>query len=138
MKCIWNPIYATRQYLYKGKFLHGDKPQRTGVCNYCRAVLGEINVQTNRLCKATHMNHEFYDDTNPEAHRIECCASCHTKYHKGVPPDRRCINCGCTNEDTQDNGYPHWYRMKGLDNEFKCRLCYEKERKRLKHLNKKV
>jgi hypothetical protein len=69
-----------RRIVFEDKRLYLDTAPRTGVCNWCRAVVGEINVQVGILCKRTNMHHLIYDKSNPAAHAIEICVSCHSRH----------------------------------------------------------
>ena len=57
---------------------------RTGVCNSCRSVLGEVDAQTGKFCrkKGYDIHHELYDFSDPVAHTLELCPVCHGKYDK--------------------------------------------------------
>lgn len=74
-------IWSEQRIVFKGKERHLDRNPRIGVCNLCRAVRGEINCQTDRLCIKTHMHHEAYHEDDILRETIECCQSCHTKRH---------------------------------------------------------
>jgi hypothetical protein len=68
---------------YKGKvrYLIIGPPPRTGVCNWCRAVKGQINALTGKFCRLTHMAHiSYYHDDDPLKDTIELCESCHHRY----------------------------------------------------------
>ncbi len=81
---IHNKIYNTRRLKFKGKLVFLDATPRVGVCNFCRAVVGEINAQFGKLCKQTQLNHEMYDEPNPLAHTVELCVPCNCKWHIAV------------------------------------------------------
>jgi hypothetical protein len=76
---IYNPINNKRLLTFKGKLIYVSHAPRIGVCNWCRAVVGEINAQIGRICKKTDIHHESYDEKDPLAHTIEGCAHCHGK-----------------------------------------------------------
>lgn len=87
---------SARHITYKGKRRRVPEPPRIGVCNWCRAVAGEINTQRNILCDVTHVNHEEYHDEDPLKDAIELCVPCHRKYHIELiwsTKDRECIAC---------------------------------------------
>lgn len=67
----------TKRMKFKNRIVFLRRPLRIGVCNLCRAVLGEINTQLDKKCNATHIHHEAYDDNNPIKFTIEVCQSCH-------------------------------------------------------------
>lgn len=69
--------YVKRRVKFRGRFIFADHILRTGVCNWCRGVLGEINAQTNKLIKRTALHHEEYDTKDPFRHTIELCDQCH-------------------------------------------------------------
>jgi len=69
--------YSQRMICFKGKHRMLKTKPRIGVCNFCRAVRGEIDCQTDRLVKKTGMHHEEYDPLNPGAHVLEACNKCH-------------------------------------------------------------
>jgi len=72
-----NPKYKERriEFTPTGKrILLRDTP-RTGTCLMCRATKG-ID------CKKTTLHHTKYDVTNPLAHTVELCASCHIWLHR--------------------------------------------------------
>ncbi len=50
---------------------------RIGVCNYCTAVINEVNAQNGKVVYKTESHHEEYDDIDPLAHTIEACPECH-------------------------------------------------------------
>jgi hypothetical protein len=82
----WRPLWDKRRFLFKDKPAYappGSIP-RIGVCNWCRAVIGEINAQIGKLCKMTSIAHMAYHDDNPLKDTLELCAYCHTKYDSAV------------------------------------------------------
>lgn len=74
-----NPIFQARRITFQNKRISLDSDIRVDVCNWCRAVKGQINAQNGRLVKTTHMHHEQYDENMPAAHTIEICEYCHPK-----------------------------------------------------------
>ena len=73
------------QINYKGRRVWNKNPaRRIGVCNFCTAVLGEINAQMDKLCNRTSLAHVSYHDDNPFKDTIELCNSCHSKYDDTV------------------------------------------------------
>jgi hypothetical protein len=87
---IWNPITSRinnrRRVGFKGKQIYVDKVPRTGVCSWCGAVrvVGEQQIDAlggtiTAICKKTDLHHVMYDDSNPLAHTVELCTSCHNK-----------------------------------------------------------
>jgi hypothetical protein len=87
--CYWKYVADTKKVLFKGRQLRVKESPRTGVCNWCRAVVGEINTQIDMLCKATHMNHLAYHADNPLKETIENCIFCHNRYHKEERQSRK-------------------------------------------------
>lgn len=69
----WNE----RRMIFKDEIVFLKEPPRIGVCNLCRGVRGEINTQTGKLYKTTHIHHEEYDESDPTKHTIEACRRCH-------------------------------------------------------------
>jgi hypothetical protein len=57
------------------------KDPRNGVCNFCRAVRGEVNGQIGIVYKRSHLHHETYNENDPFAHTIESCPACHHRIH---------------------------------------------------------
>ena len=55
---------------FKGKRITLDAPPRTGKCNQC-GFEGQ-----------TVIHHEKYDPSDPMAHTVEMCISCHSKIHR--------------------------------------------------------
>ena len=55
---------------FKGKTLVIDHNPRTGKCSKC-----------DRTDMLTNMHHTRYDESNPVAHTIELCVSCHATLH---------------------------------------------------------
>jgi hypothetical protein len=137
LKLVAHPKHNPCRFEYKYKRLHSSIPQKSGVCNFCRAVVGQVNVQTDKLCQRTNMAHFEYDDNNPEAHRLELCIPCHAKYDRAVPEDRKCYDCDSNTTVKGKDGRVKWYKVKGLglENEFRCNTCYVKERGRNKKNN---
>jgi hypothetical protein len=78
---------------YKGQGVVLDKEPRTGVCNLCRAVMGEVNAQRDkRYQRGHHMHHDQYDDNDVLAYTMEVCPSCHRKldnYKRGLHKEPR-------------------------------------------------
>src|SRR6266508_3040587 len=50
--------YNSRIITFRNKSIFVKKSPRIGVCNWCRAVVGEVNAQTSKKCKKTAMHHE--------------------------------------------------------------------------------
>jgi len=80
-KFIKNPKYHPRLFWFVDKQVIADEVPRVGVCSLCRAVLGEINAQTGRLCKQTHIHHWSYHTDDPLRDTLEVCNRCHTLSH---------------------------------------------------------
>ena len=55
---------------YKGKTIKLDFEPRNAICSIC-----------NKVDEHTHLHHTQYDDSDPLAHTIEVCASCHRNLH---------------------------------------------------------
>lgn len=72
--------YNITLFNYKHKPVKTQIIPRVGVCNFCRAIVGEINVQIDKLCKRTSVAHMSYHDDNPLKDTIELCVSCHRKF----------------------------------------------------------
>ena len=78
----WRPILDVKRFFFKGKTIHAPNTPRIGVCNFCRAVVGEINTQTNKLCKRTNLAHMAYHDDNPLKDTLELCVVCHSRHDR--------------------------------------------------------
>lgn len=63
-----------RRIKFKDKIIVLDEAPRIGVCNVCRAVVPFD-------CKATHMNHHEYYESDPRKGALETCPACHKRYH---------------------------------------------------------
>lgn len=72
-------LYSEKYLAFKDQNKRLTMTSRTGICNFCRAVVGQINAQTEKLCKRAEMHHELYDEKNPSSHILELCKSCHAK-----------------------------------------------------------
>src|SRR6266540_3713354 len=59
---IIDPIRSPLRITFKDKRIRLKDTPRIGVCNFCRAVKDQINTQTGKLCKRTHIHHEQYHD----------------------------------------------------------------------------
>jgi len=70
-----NPEHNLSKIRFKGKRVQLDHNPRTGICSKCGKTVesGEI--------KRTAMHHKEYDESNPLAHTVELCVSCHTRLH---------------------------------------------------------
>ena len=66
-----------RSMTFRGITINLQEDPRTGVCNGCRAVIGEINAQNGKRYRIMHRHHEIYDDNDPMAYTIEYCPMCH-------------------------------------------------------------
>lgn len=80
----WHPITNKLRIRFLSKQLYIEQNPKIGVCNWCRAVKGQINTQLDKLCKQTHMNHESYHENNILKDTIEVCSSCHRRYHENM------------------------------------------------------
>jgi hypothetical protein len=70
----------TNTISYKGQTVILEEDPRIGVCNLCRAVMGEVDAQRGKVYKRRHhRHHEEYDDNDVLAHTIEACAACHRR-----------------------------------------------------------
>src|SRR5688500_19005588 len=58
-------IHNLRRFRFKNKRIHADIEPRIGVCNLCRAIVGQVNAQTGKLCKRSFRAHIEYHDDNP-------------------------------------------------------------------------
>ena len=73
---------------FRGKTITLQEDPRCGVCNGCRAVLGQIDAQTGKFYygyyqgKGFDLHHEFYDWHDVMAYTIELRRVCHGKYNK--------------------------------------------------------
>jgi hypothetical protein len=88
MKYVINPklrpLWDNRFY-FKGKTKYASKRPRIGVCNFCRAVVGQINAQMdNKLCKRTNLAHLAYHEDDPLKDTLEACVSCHCIYDNSI------------------------------------------------------
>jgi hypothetical protein len=81
----FNQKYNDRKILFKNRTVFVEKPPRIGVCNLCRAVTGQINGQSGKICRMTNMHHEEYHDENPLKDAIEACVRCHRYQDKNYP-----------------------------------------------------
>jgi len=133
----WNPIahakYNPRRLTYKGKVVMLKEERRIGVCNLCRAIVGEIDAQVGMPCQRTNMHHLEYHDDNVLEDTIELCMRCHQVTKNGFysrkmdMTGRICIWCLLTFEES---GERRWYsKAKGLQSILKegeviCRKCY--------------
>lgn len=121
--------------VFQGRQICVPSVPRTGVCNWCRAVIGQINAQTGKICKTTQMHHEAYDPRNPVSFAVEICASCHATQtckliHESImAEDRYCIMCG-SNKTYQgkSNQIFRWYWDAALKG-WKCDKCYKRKRR---------
>lgn len=77
----WHPIKHKERIVFRDKQKQIKENPRVGVCNWCRAVKGEINAQTDKKCNRTHMNHESYHEDNLLEDTLEVCIPCHRRYH---------------------------------------------------------
>jgi len=80
----WNPIYASRKIVFKGKAILLKHTAKRGICSICNKGIGDeyINKEKKRAkIRRTSMHHVEYIDDNPLAYTIELCNSCHTKEH---------------------------------------------------------
>ena len=68
----YHPLNSKNRFMFKDKEIWIGFNPRTGICNWCRAVVG-ID------CKKTELHHELYDESNTLANTIELCTSCHKK-----------------------------------------------------------
>src|SRR5215212_3837313 len=80
----YDEIIHTRQWTpyrlrFKGERIYVNRQPRIGVCNWCRAVIGQINAQSGKLCRLTQMHHEQYYKEDPLKDTIELCVICHNR-----------------------------------------------------------
>jgi len=96
-----HPKNNERRMKFVSKVVTLEKNPRIGVCNFCRAIIGEIDAQTSMICRLTGMHHEYYVSGNPLKGTIEACNRCHAKITKtgDVVTDafRKCWKCGRSN-----------------------------------------
>jgi hypothetical protein len=71
-KEFWGP----RRVSFKGKRVQLNFIPRKGVCEWCHKTISRGEIKT------THIHHIEYDPTDPMAHTVEVCQSCHTTFHK--------------------------------------------------------
>jgi hypothetical protein len=73
----------TNQINFLGACVYVGINPKIGVCNGCRAVLGEVDTQTGKLCrkKGFDIHHELYDFNNVLAYTLELCPTCHGRYN---------------------------------------------------------
>lgn len=120
---------TARRIKFKGKGVYVDTPPRIGICNFCRAVVDEINTQTGKLCNGTDMAHIQYHQDDPLKDTIELCDRCHRILDIGIPEDRECYRCGSKSTYIDKKGTRRWYRPKSDSNQFMCEQCYRKYKK---------
>jgi hypothetical protein len=60
------------QITYKGNTVVLDEDPRTGICNFCRCVMGEVDAQRDKVFQREHnIHHEEYHDDDPLKDAIE-------------------------------------------------------------------
>lgn len=72
----------TNQIWFKGRIVQLDHDPKTGVCNRCRYVVGEVHSVTSKVYNVNHMHHESYDPLNVLADTMELCPVCHGEVHR--------------------------------------------------------
>jgi hypothetical protein len=124
-KCHMKYVDNIRRFTFRDKQLKAIKRPHNGICAFCGAKKGDIYSKTGQPVK-THIAHIQYHDDAPLEDTIELCGSCHIKYDKGIPPDRKC--CMCKGSKTYHNhaGYPYWRKSTSKDGGFLCSKCYNK------------
>jgi hypothetical protein len=78
----WHPITRKRKLNFKGKQIYIGINPRKGQCSECGKRIGDLYINKWGVVdtiKTTHMHHIEYDETDPLAHTIELCSSCHVK-----------------------------------------------------------
>jgi hypothetical protein len=78
----YRSVYGKKRIQFKSERRITNTLPRTGICSKCGAITG-IN------CERTSLHHEKYDPTDPLAHTIELCNSCHTKTFVYIQPRNR-------------------------------------------------
>lgn len=69
----------SRRITFKGRRIVLPRSPRVGVCNFCRAVKGEIDSQRDISCDKTEMHHTAYHNDDPLRDAIEICTTCHVQ-----------------------------------------------------------
>jgi ribosomal protein S27AE len=128
----WKHIKYESQFNFRGKSHVSEQPIRIGVCNWCRAVKGQINAQCNKICNRTHRHHESYHEDDLLKDSIEICNKCHNIPSRvGKIRDmssRICQSCKSSKSQPRiRGGRPHWYRGSSED-QFLCMKCYTRIR----------
>jgi hypothetical protein len=70
----WKPTTVKRRINFKGRFKYIKKILRIGQCSRCHRKIGEG-------IKRTSLHHTKYDESDPRAHTVELCNSCHRYLH---------------------------------------------------------
>lgn len=116
-----------RSLRYRGKSVFFGVPVRTGVCNWCRAVIGFDTDLT-----SLHHDEDRYDDEYPLRYTIELCNSCHSTetnrltYQKKLKiyGEFRCRRCNSNKTRPNRNGVGKWlFNKYGF--EILCARCYD-------------
>src|SRR5688572_19365579 len=81
-KCYSKFVGNPKIIRFKGKRVRVKNTYRVGVCNFCRAVLGEIDAQRGEICRAMNRHHFFYDEEHPLKYTLELCVRCHHGYER--------------------------------------------------------
>jgi hypothetical protein len=126
----WRKINNSRKVTFKGKQITVKENPRKGVCSNCGAV-----KDTN--CKMTAMHHLEYDESDPLAHTIELCGSCHGKEsarlgqltgRQRIIAYRQCSSCGSfITYFNQKTGSYYWSQDKLQG--YLCYRCYSEKRR---------
>lgn len=73
-----NPEYIKARTSLKGKIIFNLVNPRSNICSKCGKKYPD------ELTRQTCMHHEQYDESDPLAHTIELCHSCHGKLHAEI------------------------------------------------------
>src|SRR5688500_11176572 len=90
-KCYAKFIGNPKVLSFKGKRISVKNTYRIGVCNFCRAVLGEIDAQRNVMCGKVDRHHFSDDEEHPVKYRLDLCLRCHHGYERTIMMNKQLI-----------------------------------------------
>lgn len=127
-KLYRHPMNNPRRFAFRDKIVFAIEFPRIGVCNLCRAIRGEVDAQTGKLCQFTGLHHEKYEADNPQAHTIEVCNRCHGKITGASKVERnkkrRCYCCGSDKTDLVKGKHPSWILNHDVEDNALCMKCF--------------